>query len=290
VTPPVFTYEQSVEWICESLTPLGADYVETVRRGCFEERWVDVVPTVGKMGNAFSSGSPGTPPFIMMNFDGTAVALGTLAHELGHSMHSYLTWQSQPQPYTHYSLFVAEVASNFHQALLRAYLLETVSDPVILLAVLDEAMANFQRYFFTMPTLARLEREVHERVGRDEGLTAEWLGERTANLFGEGFGPNVEIDRARLGITWAQFSHLYVPFYVFQYATGISAAHALAGRVIEGDRGAVDNYRAFLSAGASLYPLDALRLAGVDMIRPEPVESAFAVLSSLVDRIAALVS
>ena len=287
-TSPVFTYEQSVEWICESLAPLGDAYVETVRRGCLEERWVDVYPTAGKMGNAFSAGSPGTSPFIMMNFDGTAVALGTLAHELGHSMHSYLTWQSQPQPYTYYSMFVAEVASNFHQALLRAHLLDTVTDPVIQLAVLDEAMANFQRYFFIMPTLARIEREVHERVGCDEGVTAEWLGERTADLFAEGFGSDVEIDRARLGITWAQFSHLYAPFYVFQYATGISAAHALAGGVIAGEHGAADNYLAFLSAGASLYPLDTLRLAGVDMTGPEPVEAAFAVLSSLVDRIAAL--
>ncbi len=287
-TSPVFTYEQSVEWICGSLAPLGDAYVETVRRGCLDERWVDVYPTAGKMGNAFSGGSPGTSPFIMMNFDGTAVALGTLAHELGHSMHSYLTWQSQPQPYTYYSMFVAEVASNFHQALLRAYLLDTVTDPVIQLAVLDEAMANFQRYFFIMPTLARVEREIHERVGRDKGVTADWLGERTADLFAEGFGPDVEIDRARLGITWAQFSHLYAPFYVFQYATGISAAHALAGGVIAGENGAADNYLAFLSAGASLYPLDALRLAGVDMTGPEPVEAAFAVLSSLVDRIAAL--
>lgn len=289
-TSPVFTYEQSVEWICASLAPLGDAYVETVRRGCLEERWVDVYPTAGKMGNAFSSGSPGTAPFIMMNFDGTAVALGTLAHELGHSMHSYLAWQSQPQPYTHYTMFVAEVASNFHQALLRAHLLDTVTDPVIQLAVLDEAMANFQRYFFTMPTLARVEREVHGRVERGDGLTAEWLGACTADLFEEGYGSAVEIDRSRLGITWAQFAHLYEPFYVFQYATGISAAHALANGVIAGEDGAAENYLAFLSAGASLYALDALRLAGVDMTGPEPVEAAFVVLSSLVDRIAALVS
>ena len=282
---PMFSYEQCVDWICESLVPLGVEYVETVRRGCLEDRWVDVYPTAGKMGNAFSAGSPTTSPFIMMNFDGTAVSLGTLAHELGHSMHSFLTWQAQPQPYTYYSMFVAEVASNFNQALLRAHLLATVNDPAILLAVLDEAVSNFHRYFFLMPTLARLEREMHERVEGGEGLTAELLGERTADLFAEGFGPDVEIDRERLGITWAKFAHLYEPFYVYQYATGISAAHALAGGVLAAKDGAAHDYLAFLSAGDSLYPLDALRLAGVDMTGPEPVEAAFGVLASLVDRI-----
>ena len=287
-TAPVFSFEQCVDWICDALAPLGAEYVETVRRGCLEERWVDVYPTVGKMGGAFSDGAPGVPPFIMMNFDGTASSLGTLAHELGHSMHSYLTWQSQPQPYTHYSMFVAEVASNFHQALLRAHLLETIDDPAILLAVLDEAMANFHRYLFVMPTLARLEREIHARVAAGEGLTAELLGERTADMFAEAFGPEVEIDRERMGITWAKFSHLYEPFYVFQYSTGISAAHALAEGVLEGGEGAADNYLAFLSTGDSLYPLDALRLAGVEMTTPDAVGAAFAVLASLVDRIEAL--
>ncbi len=287
-TTPTFSYEQCVDWIVESLAPLGEEYAGTVRRGCLEDRWVDVYPTAGKMGNAFSAGAPGTSPFIMMNFDGTAVSLGTLAHELGHSMHSYRTWQAQPQPYTYYSIFVAEVASNFHQALLRAHLLATIDDPAILLAVLDEAMSNFHRYFFVMPTLARLEREIHERVAAGEGLTAELLGGRTADLFADGFGPDVEVDRERLGITWAKFAHLYEPFYVFQYATGISAAHALADGVLAGADGAADDYLAFLSAGDSLYPLDALRLAGVDMTGPEPVEAAFAVLSSLVDRIEAL--
>ncbi len=287
-TTPLFSYEQCVDWVCESLAPLGDEYAETVRRGCLEERWVDVYPTAGKMGGAFSAGAPGTSPFIVMNFDGTASSLGTLAHEIGHSMHSYRAWEAQPRPYTHYSLFVAEVASNFHQALLRAHLLATVTDPAILLAVLDEAMANFYRYFFVMPTLARLEREMHGRVARGEGLTAALLGEHTADLFAEGFGPAAEIDRERLGITWAKFAHLYEPFYVFQYATGISAAHALAGGVLAGAERAADNYLAFLSAGDSLYPLDALRLAGVDMAGPESVEAAFAVLASLVDRIEAI--
>jgi oligoendopeptidase F len=288
VNPPPLTYEQCVEWVCDSLAPLGEEYVATVRRACLEERWIDVYPNQGKMGGAFSAGTPGTHPFIVMSFDGTAVSLGTLAHELGHSMHSYLAWETQPQVSTRYSLFVAEVASNFHQVLLRAHLLESIDDRELQLAVLDEAMANFHRYFFIMPTLARFEREMHERVERGEGLTAELLGERMADLFGEAYGPDFEVDRERVGITWAQFSHLYAPFYVYQYATGISGAHALARRVLDGEPGASERYLDFLRAGGSAYPLDVLREAGVDLTSPEPIEETFAVLAKLVDRLEAL--
>jgi oligoendopeptidase F len=284
------TYEQCVDWVCDSLEPLGDEYVETVRRGCLEERWIDVYPNQGKMGGAFSAGSPGTHPFIVMSFDGTAVSLGTLAHELGHSMHSYLAWKTQPQISARYSLFVAEVASNFHQALLRAHLLDVVDDENLELAILEEAMANFHRYFFIMPTLARFEREMHERIEQGEGLTADLLEERMADLFGEAYGPNFEFDRERVGITWAQFSHLYAPFYVYQYATGISGAHALARGVLAGEHGAAERYLGFLSAGGSEYALDVLQKAGVDLTSPEPVEETFAVLASLVDRLEALAS
>jgi oligoendopeptidase F len=286
--PPVLEYEQCVEWICDSLAPLGEEYVRTVRRGCLEERWVDVYPNLGKMSGAFSAGAPGTHPFIVMSFDGTAVSLGTLAHELGHSMHSYLAWRTQPQVYTQYSNFVAEVASNFHQAMLRTHLLDTVQDRALEMAVLEEAMANLHRYLFVMPTLACFEREQHERVECGEGLTAELLCERMADLFAEAFGPDVALDRDRVGITWAQFSHLYEPFYVFQYATGISGAHALAKRVLGAEPGAAEQYLELLSAGGSAYPLDALRQAGVDLASPQPVEEAFAVLGSLVDRLEAV--
>ncbi|HOG46419.1 MAG TPA: oligoendopeptidase F [Anaerolineae bacterium] len=286
---PEVGYAQAVAWIAQALAPLGAEYAATLRRGCLEERWVDLCPNQGKMAGAFSYGSPGTSPFIMMTYDGTLESVSTLAHELGHSMHSYLTWRTQPMIYTDYALFLAEVASNFHQAMLRAHLLATNPDPAFQVAVIEEAMSNFHRYLFIMPTLARFELEMHERVERGEGLAADLMIERMADLFAESYGGEMSIDRPRVGITWATFSHLYSDYYVYQYATGISAANALSQRILAGTPGAAEAYVRFLSAGSSLYPLDALKLAGVDMATTQPVEAAFAVLAGLVDRLEALV-
>jgi len=151
-------------------------------------------------------------------------------------------------------------------------------------------MSNFHRYFFIMPTLARFEREMHARIQRGEAVTATDLNNLMCDLFEEGYGGEMVIDRDRVGITWAQFLHLYRPFYCFQYATGISAANALAKRVLAGAPAASENYLKFLSAGGSLYPLDALKVAGVDMTSPTVVEEAFAVLSGLVDKLESLTS
>ncbi|RIK16653.1 MAG: oligoendopeptidase F, partial [Chloroflexi bacterium] len=239
-------YEQAVEWICAGLAPLGQDYIEIVRRGCLKERWVDAMPNRGKREGAFSAGSPGTHPFIVMSYDNNFGALSTLAHELGHSMHSYLTWQTQPMLYSNYGMFAAEVASNFHQALVRAHLLRETTDRALRIAILEEAMQNYHRYFFIMPTLARFELVTHERIERGEALTADALNELCADLFAEGYGGDLQIDRARDGITWATFGHLYVDFYVFQYATGISAANALSQRILNGAPNAVQDYLGFL--------------------------------------------
>jgi oligoendopeptidase F len=270
---PRISYEQAVDWICAGLAPLGDAYVQIMRQGCLEDRWVDVFPNQGKSGGAFSSGWPGIHPFIMMSYDDTIFSVGTLAHELGHSMHSYLTWQNQPIVYSMYSLFVAEVASNFHQAMVRAYLLEHLADPVWQINVIEEAMANFHRYFLVMPTLARFELEIHQRIERGEGVTANDMIALMADLFSEGYGNEVHLDREREGITWATFSHLYADYYVYQYATGISAANALSRPILAGQPGAAASYLNFLKAGASVYPLDALKLAGIDLTTPEPVWS-----------------
>jgi oligoendopeptidase F len=191
--------------------------------------------------------------------------------------------------YANYGLFQAEVASNMHQALTRRYLLETRKEPTFQLAVIEEAMSNFYRYFFIMPSLARLELEMHERVERGGAITAEYLNNLMADLLLEVYGSEVDVserDRDRIGSTWAQFhTHLYSNFYVYQYATGIAAADHLVQRVAAGDKKAVDSYLAFLKSASSMYPLDGLRMAGVDMTSREPVEAAFATLSSMVDRL-----
>jgi oligoendopeptidase F len=274
--PPQLEFEESVDYICNGLMPLGDEYVTTLRRGVLEEGWVDSFPNRGKRSGAFSSGSPGTHPYIMMSYNRDIYSLSTLAHELGHSMHSYLSWKNQPFVYGKYSLFVAEVASNFNQAMVRDYLLNTIDDPNFRIAVLEEAMSNYYRYLFIMPTLARFEMAIHDHVEANQALTADYLISLMASLFEEGFGGEMDVDSDRVGITWAQFpNHLYANFYVYQYATGIAGAAALSDKILSGGSSAVDRYLNFLKTGGSKDPLDALTVAGVDLTNPEPIQKAF---------------
>lgn len=205
-------------------------------------------------------------------------------------MHSYLAWNTQPVLYGQYSIFAAEVASNFNQAMVRAYLLETVEDRAMQIALIEEAMANFYRYFLIMPTLARFELEIHERVERGEGLNADSMIQLMAELFEEPYGGVMELEQERVGITWAQFTHLYADYYAYQYATGIAGAHALVGRILSGEPNAAEDYLGFLKAGGSEYPLDALKAAGVDLRTPQPVEQAFADMAGYVDRLEELLT
>lgn len=286
---PDVPFEQAIEWIGEGLAPLGEEYVAALRKGALEDRWVDRARNKGKRLGAFSSGVYDTNPFVMMSYANDVFSLSTLAHELGHSMHSFYSRKHQPFMYSHYSLFVAEVASNFNQAMVRDYLFKTQTDPAFQLALIEEAMSNFHRYFFIMPTLARWELAVHERAEAGKPLTADIMTDMCADLFAEGYGDGVVYDHDRVGIAWAQFQHMYMNFYVYQYATGISAAHALAKGVQEGGPGEVERYLGFLSAGGSVYPLEALKAAGVDMTRSEPVDKAFEVMAGYVDRLEQLV-
>lgn len=287
---PYVPFKQAVDWICEGLAPLGEECVEVVRKGCLEQRWVDRVRNKGKRQGAFTSGTSGTYPFIMMSWADDLFSLSTLAHELGHALHSYYSWGTQPFIYGRYSLFEAEVASNFNQAVVRDYLFRTQPDRDFQIALIEEAMSNFHRYFFIMPTLAWFELEAHTRAEQGKPLSADVLIGLMADLFKEGYGDEVDFDRGRIGITWAQFGHMYRNFYVYQYTTGISGAHALAKPILSGDHDAVKRYHGFLKAGGSRYPIDNLKQTGVDLTTPKPVESAFDYLASLVDRLEELFS
>jgi oligoendopeptidase F len=174
--------------------------------------------------------------------------------------------------------------------MMRGHLLKTITDKNFLIALIEEAVGgNFFRYFFQMPTLARFELETHQRVERGEPLTADSMQNLMADLFAEGFGPKVKVDRPRVGMVWSTFGHLFADYYVYQYATGISGAHALSGRILRGEPNAVENYLGFLKSGSSEYPLDVLKKAGVDLTTPKPVEETFAVMESYIDRLEELV-
>jgi oligoendopeptidase F len=284
------SFEQAVDWICEGLAPMGEEYVSVMRKGCLEDRWVDWSPNAGKRQGAFSTRVPkDTHPFIMMSYTDSIGSMSTLSHELGHSIHAYYASRAQPMFYYLYPSIVAETASNFNQAMTRAYLLDHNQSKSFQIALLEEAMGNFHRYFFIMPTLARFELETHQRVERGQALTADSMIELMADLFSEGFGGEMNLDRERVGITWGTFTtHLYIDFYSFQYAIGISAANAIAKRILSGTPNAVQDHIDFLKAGSSKPPMEVFKIAGVDMTSTQPIEDAFAVLEEYIDRLGTL--
>jgi oligoendopeptidase F len=283
-------FEQAVDWISEGLAPMGEEYLRIIRQGCLQDRWVDWAPNAGKRQGAFSTRVPKDAfPFIMMSYTESVSSMSTLAHELGHSMHAYYAGRAQPMIYFSYPSIVAETASNFHQAMVRAHLLDTNPSRSLQVALLEEAMGNFHRYFFVMPTLARFELETHQRVEKGQALTADAMIELMADLFSEGFGGEMDLDRQRVGITWGTFTtHLYIDFYSFQYAIGISAANAIARRILSGTPGAAQDHINFLKAGSSKSPIEVFKIAGVDMTSTQPIEDAFDVLENYIDRLESL--
>ena len=283
-------FDKAVDWICEGLASMGEEYVRVMRRGCLHDRWVDWSPNAGKRQGAFSTRVPSdTHPFIMMSYTDDVGSMSTLAHELGHSMHAYYASRAQPMIYYTYPSIISETASNFNQAMTRAHLLKTNQNKYFQTALLEEAMDNFHRYFFIMPTLARFELETHQRVEKGQPLTADSMIELMADLFSEGYGNEMNLDRQRVGITWGTFTtHLYIDFYSFQYAIGISAANAIAKRILDGVPNAAQDHINFLKAGSSKSPMDVYRVAGIDMTTTQPIEDAFAVLEEYVDRLGVL--
>jgi len=272
------SYEQACASVVNALAPLGEDYISRLRQG-FHQRWIDVYETPGKASGAYSSGAYGTQPFILLNFQGNRDGMYTLAHELGHSMHSYYTRAHQPYQYGDYTLFVAEVASTLNEGLMTAYLLKTTTDRALRLAILNHSLEEFRGTLFRQTMFAEFEQRVHTLAEHGEPLTADALSATYRALNEKYYGAEVIIDDL-IDIEWARIPHFYYNFYVYQYATGISAASALVQQILHEGKPAVERYLKFLRSGSSDYSIELLKKAGVDMTSPEPVRQALSLFES----------
>ncbi|NDL67105.1 oligoendopeptidase F [Anaerotalea alkaliphila] len=265
-------YGEAKGILLDALAPLGRDYNRILAQG-LSDRWVDVYENRGKRSGAYSSGAYGTPPYILMNYEGNLNSLFTLAHEAGHSMHSWYSRRSQPYVYGDYSIFVAEVASTCNESLLNRHLLSKTQDQRTKLHLLNHVLEGFRNTVFRQTLFAEFEHAIHKKVEEGEGLTAELLSSLYLDLNRDYYGPEVELDDS-IAVEWSRIPHFHYNHYVYQYATGYSAAAALSRQILGEGRPAVIRYLDFLAAGRSLKPIDALRKAGVDMETPEAVEAA----------------
>lgn len=268
-------YDEAKQLVMKGVEPLGEEYVSIIKEG-FEKRWVDIEENVGKRSGAYSSGTYGTMPYILMNWQDNVNNLFTLAHEFGHSVHSYYSRKTQPYHYSGYSIFVAEVASTCNEALLNDYMLKVTDDKKKKLYLLNHFLEGFRGTVFRQSMFAEFEKLIHEKAANGEPLTPEMLTATYYDLNKKYFGEDIVIDE-EIGVEWARIPHFYYNFYVYQYATGYSAATALSKQILEEGEPAVERYLNFLKAGSSDYPIEVLKQAGVDMTSPAPIKEALEV-------------
>ena len=277
---PDLPYEDACEYVIDAVEPLGEEYQSRLAEG-LDSRWVDVYETKGKQSGAYSGGTYDSQPYILLNYQDDVESMYTLAHELGHSMHSELASEHQPYVYADYEIFIAEIASTVNETLLTHHLLDTVDDERLRRHVLNEYLERFRSTLFRQTMFAEFEQRVHERSAAGEPLTPDRLDEIYAELKGDYYEPARVDDR--IAREWMRIPHFYRAFYVFQYATGISAAVALVERIREDGAPAAQRYREFLQSGSRAYPLELLETAGVDMTNPDTVSSALAVYGEYLD-------
>ncbi|MES2122489.1 MAG: oligoendopeptidase F [Chlamydiota bacterium] len=282
------SFEKAVELIIKSVAILGEDYQRALNQGLTQERWVDRYENARKRSGAYSSGCYDSMPYILMNFHGTFNDVMTLTHEAGHSMHSLLSRRHQPYQYSQYSIFVAEVASTFHEELLHRLLIEEAKEKEVKAFLINQKLETIRSTLVRQTMFAEFELKMHEWAQEGIPFTPALLKKEYRRLNEEYFGPGLTLDD-EIEIEWARIPHFYSNFYVYQYATGISAALALAEKVVSGKEVDKENYLQFLSSGGSKYPIDVLKLAGVDMRTPEPVESAMRHFGSLVSELSTLI-
>lgn len=279
-----FTYEEACEIILEALKSLGEDYLSLVRKG-LSERWVDVYETPGKRSGAYSAGGFGMHPVILMNFQGKLDDVFTLIHEMGHSIHTYLSCENQPSCYSDYVIFVAEVASTCNEALLTHYFLEHAKNERERAYFLNHFLEQFRATLYRQTMFAEFELKVSELTAQGAGITADALCEIYRKLNEDYFGSSIVVDD-EIALEWARIPHFYYCFYVYQYATGFAAAIALSQRILEGGTQERDDYLNFLKGGSSKPPIELLRGAGVDMMSTLPITKALAQFDEMIDEMA----
>ena len=279
-------YERATEMVVNAVAPLGQRYQDAVKEG-FSSRWTDVYETQNKSSGAYSWGVYGVHPFMLLNHQDTLRDVFTLAHEVGHSIHTYNTFATQPYVYANYTLFVAEVASTLNEELLSDYLLNSSDDRAVKLAVVNHSLEQFRTTLYRQTMFAEFEKIAHEKAESGEALTADKLSEIHFDLNKKYHGPGVSVDD-EIAIEWARIPHFYRSFYVYKYSTGMSAAVALAQQILGEGQPAVDRYLQFLSRGSSMYSIDLLRDAGVDVSTPQPVLSALDRFEKRLDEMEAL--
>jgi oligoendopeptidase F len=285
-----YTYDEARKLVVDAAKPLGKAYVRVVKKG-LENRWVDVYPTPAKRSGAYSNGSAyDVHPYVLLNYNGQYDDVSTLAHELGHAMHSYYSNKEQPYPTSDYSIFVAEVASTFYEALLIDKMLKEIKDDDVRLSLLMNYLDSIKGTVFRQTQFAEFELLIHEKAENGEPLTGDVLSELYGDILKKYYGHDegvCHIDEL-YAVEWAYVPHFYYNFYVYQYSTSFTASTALAENVLSKKKGAVKKYIEFLSAGGSKYPIDLLREAGVDMTTADPFDKTMAVMNRTMDEIEAI--
>ena len=282
-----YEFEQAKQMVLEALKPMGEDYLSHAREG-LENRWIDIYPNKGKKGGAYSWGCYDSQPFILLNYTKNLDSVFTLIHEMGHSIHSYYSITAQDYAYSDYKIFVAEVASTCNECLLMHDLLEKTTDKEQRKYLLNHYLDSFKGTLFRQTMFAEFEKTAHDYCAQGKPLTAEALSQMYLELNQKYFGPDMEKDE-EIAYEWMRIPHFYTPFYVYQYATGYSAAVALSAKILKEGKPAVDAYMSFLKGGESKDPIDLLKMAGVDMTTEKPVADALALFGELVAELEALV-
>lgn len=273
------SYDEAKDIVVNALAPMGEEYVSHIKEG-FNNGWVDVYENTGKRSGAFSWGAYGTHPYVFLNYSDTLNDVFTVIHEMGHAMHTYYSNANQPYIYAGYKIFVAEVASTCNEAILMQYMLKNTDDEKKKRYLLNHFFEQFKGTLYRQTMFAEFEMEAHAKAEHGEVLSAESLCAMYKKLNEKYFGPDMVIDD-EIALEWARIPHFYTPFYVYQYATGYSAAIAISTKILAGDEQVIAGYRKFLSGGSSMHPIELLKLCGIDMTRPDVVQEALDVFGEL---------